>query len=226
MRFFVDTANLEQIRSARAAGFFSGITMNPVLLAKETRDFEKHAFAVLEIADPEWDISLEVRSGPADSMAEQARRLASWDRRVRIKLPATSEGLKAASRLVGKIPLNMTIVKSPAQGLLCLALAGKTPGVDMVLSVFCGRLRQAGFDWQETVKTLADRKGTAKILAASIKTPADLSDAIRAGADIITAPPDVYELALASPLVGEDEAAFDKPFQEGLQWDDCREKRR
>ncbi|MBI4125621.1 MAG: fructose-6-phosphate aldolase [Deltaproteobacteria bacterium] len=214
MKFFVDTANLEQIRTARSWGFISGVTVNPVLMAKESLDYKSHALALLEIADKGWDVSLEVRSGGAEAMIAQAKVLASWDKRVRVKLPTTMEGLQAASQLLKEIPLNMTIVKSPAQGLISMALLNHLPDGDMVLSVFCGRLRQAGHDWKQVIESLAQRRSRAKILAASIKTPADLSEAVAAGSDIVTAPLDVYQMVLSSPLVEEDRAAFDAAFDE------------
>lgn len=212
MKFFVDTANLEEIREARSWGFLSGITSNPVLMAKESSDYEIHAKNLLDIAGGDWDVSFEVRSGKADAMVAQAKLLASWDRRVRVKIPTTLEGLKAASLLLKDIRLNMTIIKSASQGLMCQALLDCIPNGDMVLSIFCGRLRQAGYDWENVVSILSERDSKTKILAASIKTPADLSDALVAGADIITAPLDVYKMALSSPLVEEDIITFDKAF--------------
>lgn len=212
MRFFVDTANPQEIRAARSWGLFSGVTSNPVLMAKESSDYEAHAKTVLDATGPDWDVSFEVRTDTAKAMAAQARILASWDRRVRVKLPSTLEGIQAAALLLKEVRLNMTIIKSAAQGLMCAALLGNIPEGDMVLSIFCGRLRQAGYDWVDIVQTLAQRNSRAKILAASIKTPADLSDAVGAGAHIITAPLDVYKMALSSPLVEEDVLVFNKAF--------------
>ena len=215
MRFFVDSANLSHIREAVSWSVFSGITVNPVLMGKETSDYEGHARQILGLVPGSWDVSLEVCSGPAEEMVEQARGLHGWDKRVRVKLPTTVEGLQAAAALVGDTPLNMTIIKSAAQALICAGLMRGHEEADVVLSVFCGRLRQAGHDWPQLVRTLAEAKTGAKILAASIKTPSDISDAIAVGAEIITAPLDVYREAFESPLVAEDVEAFNAPFETG-----------
>ena len=121
MRFFVDTANLDDVREAVASGPISGITINPVLLGKETHDYESHAKLVLEMVPDDWDVSLEVRSDTSSEMIDQARILASWDSKVRVKLPTTIEGLKAASALMDAIPLNMTIIKTAAQAMMVMA---------------------------------------------------------------------------------------------------------
>ena len=215
MRFFVDSANLNDIREAVSWGVFSGVTVNPVLMGRETTDYEGHARQIFGVVPADWDVSLEVCSGPADEMIAQARDLHGWDKRVRVKLPTTVEGLRAAAALVGETPLNMTIIKSAAQALVCAGLFHRHEDADVVLSVFCGRLRQAGHDWPELVRMLARAKTGARVLVASIKTPSDISDAIAAGAEIITAPLDVYRTAFESPLVAEDVAAFDAPFESG-----------
>ena len=212
MKFFLDTASLDDLQDYASWGAFSGATINPVIMVRESQEYEAHARSVLDIVPEDWDISLEVRSGTASEMIAQARVLASWDPRVRVKIPAISEGLKAAAVLANEMPLNMTIIKSSAQALLCQALAIRLNAKDMVVSVFCGRLRQAGHDWHEVVATLAKAEWPGKVLAASIKTPADIADAISLGADIVTAPPDAYKMALSSSLVDEDVKAFDEAF--------------
>lgn len=218
MRFFLDTANLRDLQEGISWGIFSGVTTNPVLMSKESSDYEGLAQRILDVVPGDWDISLPVRSDSPEAMVAQARVLAAWSQKVRVKFPATVQGLKAASQLIGEVSLNMTIIKSPAQAMLCMGLLDELGSGDLVVSVFCGRLRQAGHDWQQVVETLANTKSRAKILAASIKTPADISDAIGAGVDIITAPLDVYQGAMSSPLVNEDSEIFDRAFDEqGLQ---------
>jgi len=218
MRFFLDTANLRDLQEGISWGIFSGVTTNPVLMSKESSDYEGLAQRILDVVPGDWDISLPVRSDSPEAMVAQARVLAAWSQKVRVKFPATVQGLKAASQLIGEVSLNMTIIKSPAQAMLCMGLLDELGSGDLVVSVFCGRLRQAGHDWQQVVETLANTKSRAKILAASIKTSADISDAIGAGADIITAPLDVYQGAMSSPLVNEDSEIFDRAFDEqGLQ---------
>lgn len=218
MRFFLDTANLRDLQEGISWGIFSGVTTNPVLMSKESSDYEGLAQRILDVVPGDWDISLPVRSDSPEAMVAQARVLAAWSQKVRVKFPATVQGLKVASQLIGEVSLNMTIIKSPAQAMLCMGLLDELGSGDLVVSVFCGRLRQAGHDWQQVVETLGNTKSRAKILAASIKTPADISDAIGAGADIITAPLDVYQGAMSSPLVNEDSEIFDRAFDEqGLQ---------
>jgi len=214
MRYFLDTANLKDIKDSLTWGIFSGVTINPVLMVKETRDYKGHAKSVLNLVPKNWDVSLEVKSGRAEEMIAQSRVLASWDKRIRVKIPTTIEGLKAAAVLLGTIPLNMTIVKSAAQGLMVYGLLAKKSSADMVVSVFCGRMCQAGYDWKEAIRILARLNLGVKILAASIKTPRDISDAIEGGTDIITAPLSVYKMTLSSSLVQEDVDAFDSPFRE------------
>ena len=215
MKFFLDTANLDDLATYSAWGAFAGMTVNPVIVQRESTDFERHAHSILEIIPKDWEISLPVRSGEADEMIEQARVLASWDDRVRVKVPATAPGLVAANALAADTRLNMTVVKSAAQGMMCQALARRTDARDMVISLFCGRLRQAGQNWHEILSALAQTPWPGEVLAASIKTPTDIEEAATLGADIVTAPPDVYALAFDSVLVDEDVRAFDAAFDQG-----------
>lgn len=212
MKFFLDTANLEDLQRCASWGIFSGVTVNPVLLVKETVDYEAHSRKILKILPPDWEISLEVRSGKAEEMVTQGLILSSWDTRVRLKIPTTVEGLKCASILANEVPLNMTVIKSAAQAMLCQAMAIRLDAKDMVISVFCDRLRQAGQDWHEILRSISQRPWKGKVLAASIKTPTDLAEAITLGAEIVTAPPGVYQMALSSSLVNDDVNAFDDAF--------------
>lgn len=212
MKFFLDTANLEDLQRCVSWGIFSGVTVNPILVVKETVDYEAHSRKMLKILPPDWEISLEVRSGKAEDMVTQGRILGSWDPRVRLKIPTTVEGLKCASILAKEMPLNMTVIKSAAQAMLCQAMAIRLDAKDMVISVFCDRLRQAGQDWHDILRSISQRPWNGKVLAASIKTPTDLAEAITLGAEIVTAPPGVYQMALSSSLVNDDVNAFDDAF--------------
>lgn len=216
-RFFLDTASLADIESAIAWGVFSGVTSNPVLVAQESTRYREHVDRILAALPKQWELSLQVRTGSADEMARQARALASWDDRIRVKLAATPSGLQAAACVAPDVPVNMTIVKSSAQGMLCLALATAVQARDMVISVFCDRLRQAGHDWQGVLRALAQCKGRTRLVAASMKTPSDIADAIMQGVDIVTAPFSVYGMAMSSPLVDEDVQLFNAAFdRDGL----------
>jgi transaldolase len=244
MKLFLDTADLDDIRELAAWGCFSGVTVNPVLLAKalpkyaERADeygklwradspYREHAQKVLGVVPDDWDVSFEVYYTDAESMAKQADALASWDRRVRVKIPLTEEGILAAKRTIAT-KLNLTVVKSAAQAAIGMALwDGVGPGVelpcsawkDIIISMFCGRLHQAGQEWQRTLETIcltrAMHCAQVPILAASMKSPADIAAALSLGADIVTAPPEVYRDALDSPLVTQDVVAFNVPFEDG-----------
>lgn len=218
MKFFIDTANLQELRECASWGSFSGVTINPVLMVKESVDYESHARAALKIIPKDWDISLEVRSSTAASMVKQAKIISAWDKRIRVKIPTTVEGVKAASIVCKNMKINMTVIKSATQALLCQGLAIRLDAMDMVVSIFCGRLRQVGQNWHHIIEALAKVKWNGKILAASMKTPTDISEAISAGADIITAPQDVYKMAFTSSLVEEDVNAFNDAFDlKGLE---------
>jgi transaldolase len=212
VKFFLDTGDVGTLRDLSAWGAFSGVTVNPVILARESTEYERTAHGILEVLHPDWELSLPVRSGTADEMIAQARTLADWDDRVRVKVPATGEGLRAAAALAQDVRLNMTVVKSAAQGLMCQALANQLDARDMIISVFCGRLRQAGVDWHAALSSLTQTMWPGEVLAASIKTPSDIEEAAALGADIVTAPPDVYELTMKSVLVDEDVKTFDDAF--------------
>ena len=215
IKFYLDTANLADIRQGLGWGAFCGLTINPVLLAKETKDYKNFVKEILATIPNDWDVSLQVESGEHQDMIRQARELASWDKRIRVKISADTEGLIAASQLAKEIPLNLTVIKLSAQALLCQALASKVKAKDMVISIFCGRLNQAGYQWTGLLKNLSLIAWPGKIIAASIKTPKDIADAVANGADIVTAPLDVYKIALTSPLVKEDIDNFNQAFQQG-----------
>ena len=214
IKLFLDTANLKDIKKGIALGLFSGVTTNPVLLAKESLDYKKHVLDILGLLPPDWELSLEVKAGSRDDLVKQAKTASDWDKRIRVKIPVNRNGLMAAAQLMGAIKLNLTVVKSSAQAMLGQVLAAKGSPLDVVISVFCGRISQAGYDWKIIIKELSSVEWPGKLLAASIKTPLDISDAIANGANIVTAPLDVYETVLDSKLVAEDVDNFNRPFDD------------
>src|SRR3989338_8525822 len=122
MKFFIDTANVEEIKKAVAWGLVDGVTTNPSLVAKEGRDFKQTVLEICELVD--GPVSVEVISLEADKMVEEAKDLAKWHKNVIIKLPCTTEGLKACKKLEGSgIKTNVTLVFSSNQ-VLCAAKAG------------------------------------------------------------------------------------------------------
>lgn len=214
IELLIDTANLDEIKEAVSLGIFTGITTNPVILAKDTKDYKAQAKKILAVIPKNWEISFEVKATDTKDMIRQAKILSSWDKRIRVKLPVTEEGLKATGELIEKIPLNMTIVESAGQAMMLQALASKYKPKDIFLSVFCGHLNRAGYDWKNVIETIAGVDWPGRILAASIKNPFDISEAIRSGADLITAPLEIYKMALGSRLVRDNVEKFNTPFDD------------
>jgi len=208
IRIFLDTASLQEIREAIFWGCFSGVTTNPVIISRETKDYKQHVQQILEIIPPGLDLCVEVKANGAKEMIAQAKKLASWDERIRVKIPAIEGGIKAIHVLIDSVPLNITVVKLAGQAMMCQALVRLHKPKSVVLSVFCGRIAHAGYDWKVVLRDVAKVEWPGEILAASIKSPMDISDAIANGATVITAPLDVYKMELNSRIVAEDVELF------------------
>ena len=197
MKFFLDTANVDEIREAAATGIISGVTTNPTLIAKEGRDFKE---TILEIASiVNGPISAEVISLDARGMVREDEEMASWHPNIVIKVPITWEGLKAVNQLSKKnIKTNVTLVFNPNQ-----ALAAVRAGATYV-SPFIGRFTDITQDGIQLVSNIADifhlHDISTEIIAASIRTPMDVYEAARAGADIATLPYKVLQQMLKHPL--------------------------
>ena len=199
MKFFIDTANVDEIRKAAELGVVDGVTTNPSLISKEGRDFIEVVKEITEIVD--GPISAEVISLEADKMVEEAEELVrkiNNDNLV-IKIPMCAEGLKATMRLAAKgIKTNVTLVFSTAQALMA-AKAGAT-----YVSPFVGRLDDIGVDGIALIEDIANifmlHGITTEIIAASIRTSAHVTAAARAGSDIATIPYKVFEQMLKHPL--------------------------
>lgn len=197
MRFFIDTANIDEIREANDWGVVAGVTTNPSLVAKEGRDFHQVIREIAAIV--EGPISAEVISLEADGMVSEGLVLAKIHPNVVIKLPMTKEGLKACKRLTAEgIKTNLTLIFSPNQALLCAA-AGAT-----YVSPFVGRLDDISHDGMQLVADIAEifeyHGIGCEIIAASIRHPMHVIDAAKAGADIATVPLKVLEQMLKHPL--------------------------
>jgi len=197
MKIFLDTAIVEEIRTAHAWGVVDGVTTNPSLIAQSGRRFEEVLAEICSIVD--GPVSAEVTATAADAMVAEARPLAAIHENVVIKVPMTAEGLKAAHALKGQgIRTNVTLIFSPAQALLA-AKAGAS-----FVSPFVGRLDDvghAGMELVEQVRAIFDNYDIeCEIITASIRSPLHVVDAALAGSDIATVPYKVLEQCLKHPL--------------------------
>ena len=199
MKFFIDTANVDEIRKAVELGVVDGVTTNPSLIAREGRDFIEVVKEITEIVD--GPISAEVISLEADKMVEEALELVKKinNDNLVIKIPLCAEGLKATKRLSAMgIKTNVTLVFSTAQALMA-AKAGAT-----YVSPFVGRLDDIGDDGIALIRDIANIFAIynipTEIIAASIRTSAHVTAAARAGSDIATIPYKVFEDMLKHPL--------------------------
>ena len=207
MKFFIDTANVDEIRRAVELGVVDGVTTNPSLIAREGRDFIEVVKEITEIVD--GPISAEVISLEADKMVEEAKELVRKidSSNLVIKIPLCAEGLKATKILSGMgIKTNVTLVFSTAQALMA-AKAGAT-----YVSPFVGRLDDIGDDGIALVKDIATifklYNIPTQIIAASIRTSAHVTAAARAGSDIATIPYKVFIDMLRHPLTASGIAKF------------------
>jgi len=198
MKFFIDTANPGEIKKAYEMGVIDGVTTNPSLISKEKRDFESLIKEICEIIQG-LPISLEVLSLNSHGMIEEARKLSKRGENIVVKIPMTSEGLKAIKVLVSEgIKTNTTLVFSPTQALLA-AKAGTT-----YVSPFIGRLddiSQTGMDLVEQIMTIFDNYDfQSQVIVSSIRHPIHVLEAALIGADVATIPYKVIEQLVKHPL--------------------------
>jgi transaldolase len=198
MKFFIDTANLDEIREANSMGLIDGVTTNPSLVAREGDvDFKEHIARICEIV--EGDVSAEVTALDCEGMLREGRELAKIASNVVIKCPLTLEGLKAtqAFRKEGT-KVNVTLCFSAAQALLA-AKAGAT-----YISPFIGRLDDVGQDGMQLIRDIVviyDNYGfDTEVLAASIRHPMHIVDSALAGAHVATIPFKVIQQLVKHPL--------------------------
>ncbi|WP_418791148.1 fructose-6-phosphate aldolase [Phosphitispora sp. TUW77] len=185
MKIFIDTANIEEIRSSERLGVISGVTTNPSLIAKEGKNFMEVVHQICSIVD--GPISAEVISLNADGMLSEAEELAKIHKNIVIKIPMTAEGLTAVKILSEKkIKTNVTLVFSANQALLA-ALAGAT-----YVSPFVGRLDDIGQDGMDLIRDIVqiyeNYDFETQIIAASIRHPIHVTEAAKSGAHIATVP--------------------------------------
>ena len=205
MKFFIDTANTDEIREAVAIGMVDGVTTNPSLIARENRQFEEVIKEITEIVD--GPISAEVVSLEADGMVDEGKKLAAIHPNIVIKVPMTTEGLKATKTFAAEgINTNVTLVFSATQALLA-AKAGAT-----YVSPFVGRLDDIslpGMDLVSDIMAIYDNYGySTEVIVASIRNPNHVLDAALIGADIATIPFKVIAQLAKHPLTDKGIEAF------------------
>ena len=206
MKFFLDTANLNEIREAASYGFLDGVTTNPSLVAKEGNvDFKQHVAAICEIVH--GPVSAEVTSQDVEGMLRQGREYAKIAPNVVVKCPLTREGLKATHQLDDEgIKVNVTLCFSPAQAILA-AKAGAS-----FISPFLGRLDDIGENGllllRDIVEIYANYQWKTEVLAASLRHPIHVIEAARLGADIATMPFKVIDQLFNHPLTDKGQAQF------------------
>ena len=198
MKFFLDTANLNEIREAASLGILDGVTTNPSLVSKEGNvDFKEHVHTICEIV--KGPVSAEVTSTTTDAMVDQGRDLAKIHPNVYVKVPCLPDGIKACRILSGEgIHVNVTLVFSAPQAIIA-AKAGAS-----FISPFVGRLDDIGHVGMELIGELVqifdNYDFQAEILVASVRSPIHVIDAARMGADIATMPFSVITQMLKHPL--------------------------
>lgn len=210
MRFFIDTANIEEIKEANELGVICGVTTNPSLIAKEGRDFIEVVKEISTIVD--GPISAEVISLDHKGMVEEADKLSKIHKNIVIKLPMTLEGLKATKILSQKgIKTNVTLIFSATQALLA-ARAGAT-----YVSPFVGRLDDIGQDGLSLIEEIVDIFNVnaieTEIIVASIRNPIHVAQAARMGADIATVPYKVIAQMTKHPLTDKGIENFLKDWE-------------
>ncbi|MGA7828030.1 MAG: fructose-6-phosphate aldolase [Geobacteraceae bacterium] len=210
MKFFIDTADVKEIREANALGVLDGVTTNPSLIAKSGRNFIEVIKEITEIVD--GPISAEVVSLDHEGMIREAKELAAIHPNIVVKVPMTPEGLKAVKRLHGEgIKTNVTLIFSPLQALLA-AKAGAS-----YVSPFVGRLddiSQDGMGIIEEIRTIFDNYGyEAEIIVASIRNPIHVLNSALIGADIATIPYSVIAQLSKHPLTDSGIEKFLKDWE-------------
>ncbi|WP_438314954.1 fructose-6-phosphate aldolase [Sporosarcina sp. FA9] len=205
MKFFIDTANFEEIKEAHSWGILSGVTTNPSLVAKEDVPFHERLRQITELVDN--SVSAEVISLDAEGMLKEGRELAKIAPNITVKLPMTPEGLKACSVFRDEgIKTNVTLIFSANQALLA-ARAGAS-----YVSPFLGRLDDIGQDGMTLIATIADifmlHDIKSEIIAASIRSPQHVTDAALNGAHIATIPFNILQQMFNHPLTDKGIEAF------------------
>ncbi|MGN0908270.1 MAG: fructose-6-phosphate aldolase [Succinivibrio sp.] len=212
MRFFIDTANVDEIRKANDMGVICGVTTNPSLIAKEGRDYVETIKEITSIVDGPISGEVKPTTLDYDGMVKEARQIAAIHPNMVVKIPLTAEGLKACHTCAKEgIKTNMTLVFSPNQALLA-ARAGAT-----YVSPFIGRLDDISEDGLELIRTIVDMFQVngidSQVICASIRSPYHVMQCALAGADIATIPYKVIMQMVKHPLTDQGIKKFQDDYQ-------------
>ena len=212
MKFFVDTANVEEIRKANDMGIICGVTTNPSLIAKEGRDFNQVIAEIASIVDGPISGEVKATTTDAEGMIKEGREIAAIHPNMVVKIPMTVEGLKAVKVLHAEgIKTNVTLIFSAAQALLA-ARAGAT-----YVSPFLGRLDDISMPGIDLINEITEifmmHDIETEIIAASIRNPIHVIDCAKAGADIATVPYKVLEQMTKHPLTDQGIAKFQADYK-------------
>lgn len=199
MKFFIDTADIEEIKKMNEMGMVDGVTTNPSLVMKTGRDFFE---VVKEIAELMGDrpVSAEVVATDYDNMIKEAKRLTKIADNICIKLPITKDGIKACKKLSSEgVKVNMTLCFSPAQAILAAKAGAK------FISPFIGRLDDISHEGMDLVAQICEIYSNypqfeTEVLVASVRVPRQITDAALCGAHVATIPSKVFEQLIKHPL--------------------------
>jgi transaldolase len=209
VKFFLDTANLDELKKGASWGIVDGVTTNPSLIAKEGRPIAEQVRMICDIVD--GDVSAEVISTEADAMIAEGRKLAKIHKNIVVKCPLTRDGIKATSALSKEgIRVNVTLCFSAGQALLA-AKAGA-----YIISPFVGRLDDVGAVGMEVIRSITqiyrNYGYTTQVLAASLRGPTHIIDSALAGAHIGTMPFKVMDMLFNHPLTDKGLEQFLKDY--------------
>lgn len=213
MKFFIDTANVEDIKKANDMGVICGVTTNPSLIAKEGRDFNQVIAEIASIVDGPISGEVKATTVDAEGMIAEGKEIAKIHPNMVVKIPMTVEGLKATKALAAEnIKVNVTLIFSANQALLA-AKAGAA-----FVSPFLGRLddvSQPGIDLIESISAIFANYPDidTEIIAASVRNPIHVTDCALAGADIATVPYSVIEQMTKHPLTDQGIAKFQADYR-------------
>lgn len=211
MKFFIDTANVEEIKKANDMGIICGVTTNPSLIAKEGRDFKEVIKEITSIVDGAISGEVKATTVKAEDMIREGREIAAIHPNMVVKIPMTEEGLKAVKVLSKEgIKTNVTLIFNATQALFA-AKAGAT-----YVSPFLGRLDDIATPGIDLIRTIADifevQNIDTEIICASVRNPIHIVDCALAGADIATVPYKVIEQCIKHPLTDAGIEKFKKDY--------------